>query len=116
MIDRYLQIGESKYGKPILDRILTPELNLDTCAMCALVSMDSTMRSNLSVGPPVEALIYKTDTLVLDAPHRFDSDSKFLRDLSRKWDQRLKDAFRQMPHIAWATNWDKSDHERNGAF
>ena len=112
----YLQIGESKYGKPILDRILTPELNLDTCAMCALVSMDSTMRSNLSVGPPVEALIYKTDTLVLDTPHRFDSDSKFLRDLSRKWDQRLKDAFRQMPHIAWATNWDKSDHERNGAF
>ncbi len=50
----YLQIGESKYGKPILDRILTPDLDLDTCAMCALVSMDSTMRSNLGVGPPLE--------------------------------------------------------------
>ncbi len=112
----YLQIGESKYGKPILDRILTPELNLDTSAMCALVSMDSTMRSNLSVGPPVELLIYNTDSLVLDEPHRFDSDSDFLRDLKRSWDQRLKEAFRQMPPLSWATNWDKSDREQNGAF
>ncbi len=109
----YLQIGESKYGKPILDRILTPDLNLDTCAMCALVSMDSTMRSNLSVGPPVEALVYKTNTLVLDTPHRFDSDSDFLRNLKRSWDQRLKDAFRQMPPISWAANWDKSSREQN---
>ncbi len=111
----YLQIGESKYGKPILDRILTPELNLDTCAMCALVSMDSTMRSNLSVGPPIELLMYKTDSLALDKPHRFDSDSDFLRDLKRSWDLRLKEAFRQMPPMAWATNWDKSDHEQNEA-
>ena len=111
----YLQIGESKYGKPILDRILNPELNLDTCAMCALVSMDSTMRSNLSVGPPVEALIYKADSLMLDTPNRFESDSEFLRDLSRSWDQRLKDAFQQMPPISWAANWDKSERERNGA-
>jgi putative proteasome-type protease len=111
----YLQIGESKYGKPILDRILTPELNLDTSALCALVSMDSTMRSNLGVGPPIELLIYQTDTLVLDKPHRFEADSDFLRDLKRGWDQRLKDAFRQMPPFAWATNWDKSNREQNGA-
>lgn len=111
----YLQIGESKYGKPILDRILTPDLNLDTCAMCALVSMDSTMRSNLSVGPPIEALIYKTDTLTLDEPHRFEGDSEFLRDLKRGWDQRLKEAFRQMPPLSWAANWDRSGRERSGA-
>jgi putative proteasome-type protease len=111
----YLQIGESKYGKPILDRILTPDLNLDTCAMCALVSMDSTMRSNLSVGPPIEALIYKADSLVLEQPHRFDEDSDFLRDLKRSWDQRLKEAFRQMPPLSWAANWDKPDREQNGA-
>ena len=110
----YLQIGESKYGKPILDRILHPELNLDTCAMCALVSMDSTMKSNLSVGPPVEALIYQTNSLALETPHRFNADSDFLRDLSRGWDQRLKDAFRQMPPISWAANWDRSDHEQDG--
>ncbi|MDT8429142.1 MAG: peptidase [Pseudomonadales bacterium] len=109
----YLQIGESKYGKPILDRILTPELNLDTCALCAMVSMDSTMRSNLSVGPPIETLIYRTDTLVLDNPLRFDEDSEFLRELKRSWDQRLKDAFRQMAPFAWASTWDKNANQAN---
>lgn len=111
----YLQIGESKYGKPILDRILTPELNLETCAMCALVSMDSTMRSNLSVGPPVEALIYKTNALSLETPHKFEADSDFLRNLNREWDQRLKEAFRQMPPLSWAANWDKSNRGQSGA-
>ena len=109
----YLQIGESKYGKPILDRILTPDLDLDTCAMCALVSMDSTMRSNLGVGPPLETLIYKTDSMVLELPHRFEADSDFLRDLNQTWERRLKEAFRQMPPIAWASNWDKLGHGQN---
>jgi len=112
----YLQIGESKYGKPILDRILTPDLNLDTCALCALVSMDSTMRSNISVGPPIETLVYQADSLLLDKPLRFQEDSEFLRELKRSWDQRLKDAFRQMPPFAWASTWDRqardnADHE-----
>ena len=111
----YLQIGESKYGKPILDRILNPSLDLDTCAMCALVSMDSTLRSNLSVGPPIETLIYKADSLVLDNYHRFDEDSEFLRDLHKRWDELLKFAFRQMPPLSWATNWDKSENGQNGA-
>ena len=111
----YLQIGESKYGKPILDRILSPELNLDTCAMCAMVSMDSTMRSNLSVGPPVELLIICADDLSAHEPLRFEEDSDFLRDLKRNWDERLKEAFRQMPPMAWAANWDKSDRGQSGA-
>jgi len=111
----YLQIGESKYGKPILDRILTPELNLDTCALCALVSMDSTMRSNLSVGPPVELLIIKKDELSMQKPLRFDEDSDFLRDLKRNWDERLKEAFREMPPLAWVANWDKSERGQNEA-
>jgi putative proteasome-type protease len=111
----YLQIGESKYGSPILDRILTPELDLDTCAMCALVSMDSTLRSNLSVGPPIETLIYNNGSLALDNYHRFEEDSEFLRDLKKSWDKLLKDAFRQMPPLAWATNWDRSSREQNGA-
>lgn len=112
----YLQIGESKYGKPILDRILTPELNLDTCALCAMVSMDSTMRSNLSVGPPIETLVYRTDTLMSNEPLRFDEGSEFLRELKRSWDQGLKDAFRQMPPFAWASGWDKPSDEQNGAY
>lgn len=111
----YLQIGESKYGKPILDRILTPDLNLDTCAMCSLVSMDSTMRSNLSVGPPIELLMYKRDSLSLSEPLRFEGDSDFLRDLKRSWDERLKEAFRQMPPMTWARNWDKSERGQNEA-
>lgn len=109
----FLQIGESKYGKPILDRILTPDLNLDTCALCALVSMDSTMRSNLTVGPPVEVMVYLTNSLVLDGHHKFDANSEFLREISRGWDQRLKDAFRQMPPLAWAANWDRDRAARN---
>ncbi len=112
----YLQIGESKYGKPILDRIVTPDLDLDTCAMSALVSMDSTLKSNLSVGPPIEALTYLTDSLLMDKPHRFEADSDFLRDLSRSWDARLKEAFRQMPPLSWAANWDKSSRGQNGVF
>lgn len=112
----YLQIGESKYGKPILDRILTPELDLDTCAMCALVSMDSTLRSNLSVGPPIDVLIYNNGSLALNNFHRFDHNSDFLRDVNRTWDGLLKDAFRQMPSLSWASNWDKSSREQSGAF
>ena len=110
----YLQIGESKYGKPILDRILQPDLDLDTCAMCALVSMDSTLRSNLSVGPPIEMLAYKTGSLTAKNFHRFEDDSEFLRDLKKSWDQLLKDAFLRMPPLTWATNWDRSSRERNG--
>jgi putative proteasome-type protease len=109
----YLQIGESKYGKPILDRILHPGLNLDTCALCALVSMDSTMRSNLTVGPPVEVLVYRTDSLIIDGHHRFESDSEFLRQISKGWDERLKDAFRQMPPLAWAASWDAPANGQN---
>lgn len=104
----FLQIGESKYGKPILDRILTLETSLDTCALCALVSMDSTLRSNLTVGPPIEVMVYQTNSLVMTEHHRFDQDSDFLREISRSWDQRLKDAFRKMPPLAWASNWDKA--------
>ena len=109
----YLQIGESKYGKPILDRILIPELNLNTCALCTLVSMDSTMRSNLTVGPPVEVLVYRNNSLVLDGHQRFETGCEFLRQIGSAWDERLKDAFRQMPPLAWATNWDSPVSEQS---
>ena len=97
----FLQIGESKYGKPILDRMLTPDTSLETSALCSLVSMDSTMRSNLTVGPPVELLAYRTNSLVLDGYQKFDADSRFLREVGRAWDQRLKEAFHLMPPLTW---------------
>ena len=109
----YLQIGESKYGKPILDRILVPELDLATAAQCLLISMDSTMKSNRGVGPPIELLLYPSDSLALDNHHRFEPESDFLRNLRLSWDDALKHAFRQMPPLSWAANWDRPGHGRN---
>jgi len=102
----YLQIGESKYGKPILDRILDSSINLETAALCGLVSMDSTMRSNLTVGPPIEVMVYETDSFVLERHYRFDEDSEYLRELKKSWDHNLKDAFNRLPPIAWSANWE----------
>lgn len=105
----YLQIGESKYGKPILDRILTPDVSLETAAMCALVSMDSTIRSNLTVGPPIELTIYAKDSLLPGKFYRFEDDSEYLRQLKKSWDQLLKDAFKKLPPVAWSVTWDQED-------
>lgn len=98
----FLQIGESKYGKPILDRIITPSTSLETAAVCALVSMDSTMRSNITVGPPIELLVYRRDSLHLEPRTRLTEDSPYLRELKKSWDDLIKQAFRQLPPIAWA--------------
>lgn len=95
----FLQIGESKYGKPILDRILNLDTPLETAALCALVSMDSTMRSNLSVGPPIELLLYQANSFSMQTHYRFGEDSAFLRDLKKAWDSRLKEAFHQLPPL-----------------
>lgn len=92
----YLQIGESKYGKPILDRILNPDTTLETAALCALVSMDSTMRSNLTVGPPIEVLLYRANSFRQQPYYRFEEGNEYLRDIKRNWDNRLKEAFHQM--------------------
>lgn len=97
---RYLQIGESKYGKPILDRILTAKTDLHTSALCALVSMDSTMRSNLTVGPPIELVLYEKDAFTVQHS-RFDEDDEYLRELKKAWDARLVEAFVQLPPIDW---------------
>ncbi len=108
----FLQIGESKYGKPILDRILSHNSSLETAAVCSLVSMDSTMRSNLTVGPPIELLIYRKDSLRLDPRIRLTEDSPYLRELKKSWDDRIKDAFRQLPPIAWAAAKDPEETRR----
>lgn len=107
----YLQIGESKYGKPILDRILKPDTSLETAALCALVSMDSTMRSNLTVGPPIEVLLYSADSFSLHDYYRLDEDNDFLRELKKSWDNRLKEAFNQMPPLAQSRHWQISRKE-----
>jgi putative proteasome-type protease len=94
---RFLQVGESKYGKPILDRIIAADTPLESAARCALVSMDSTMRSNVTVGPPIELLIYERDSLRLNRYAQLDSDSSYLRKLKEAWDQKIKEAFQELP-------------------
>lgn len=111
----YLQIGESKYGKPILDRIIRPTSNLDTAALCGLVSMDSTMKSNLTVGPPIELLVYETDSFSLDRRYVFQADSDYLKQLNKVWDQYLRDSFDRLPPIAWSTHLDAPDRDAASA-
>jgi putative proteasome-type protease len=92
----YLQIGESKYGKPIIDRIIKPETGLDTAALCALVSMDSTMKSNLTVGPPIDMMTYATNSSYMQHSV-FEADNQYLRELTKTWDYLIVEAFLQLP-------------------
>lgn len=97
----YLQIGESKYGKPILDRILTRKTSLEDAARCAMVSMDSTLRSNATVGAPIELLVYEDNTYESDHYLRFEEDDDYLRAIRQHWNEALKEAFSGLPHLDW---------------
>lgn len=95
----YLQIGENKYGKPVLDRFLTRDTSLHEAARCCLVSMDSTMRSNASVGGPVDLLMYASGSLSLDGYYNFPEDDDYLVLLRRSWHEKLKECFQTLPHF-----------------
>jgi putative proteasome-type protease len=94
----YAQIGEQKYGKPILDRIATIDTGLETLARCGLVSMDSTMRSNASVGPPIELMMYRAGNRSHTHIVYHDIDP-YLRRLSEAWEEKLRLAFDRLPAI-----------------
>ncbi|MGB5696578.1 MAG: hypothetical protein WBM46_13050 [Polyangiales bacterium] len=95
----FLQIGEEKYGKPILDRIIKPDVSLEVAGRCALVSMDSTMRSNASVGPPIDLLLYTAGTQRPGRLVSFGEDDDYLRELRRAWQESLKKAFNELPKL-----------------
>lgn len=95
----FLQIGESKYGKPILDRFLKLGTSIDEAARCCLVSMDSTIRSNASVGPPIEMLIYRKNSFRLDEYYCFDDDDDYLLQLRRSWENKLREAIAGLPAL-----------------
>ena len=97
----YLQIGETKYGKPILDRIVTPQTSLEDAARCALVSEDSTMRSNISVGPPLELLIYRADSLGVDTRLLLKPQSPLYKKLQKTWNEGLRHVFERLPRFDW---------------
>lgn len=95
----FLQIGEIKYGKPVLDRFLKPETSLSEAARCCLVSMDSTIRSNVSVGPPIELLIYHKDSFKLNEYYCFQGDDEYMLSLRRSWEDKLSEAFAGLPEL-----------------
>ncbi|MBK8162541.1 MAG: peptidase [Gammaproteobacteria bacterium] len=97
----FLQIGENKYGKPILDRVIEAGTTLEDAARCALVSLDSTMRSNLSVGPPLEVAIYDGDSLELPRRLKLTLASPLYQELQARWNEGLHNAFRNLPRFEW---------------
>lgn len=98
----YLQIGEIKYGKPILDRVITPETDLVQAAKCALVSFDSTIRSNLSVGLPIDLLCYRTDSLKVAVQRRIGEDDPYFQKLRHLWGDGVRQLFIDLPEPKWA--------------
>jgi putative proteasome-type protease len=97
----YQQIGEIKYGKPVLDRIITRETSLEEAALAALVSMDSTMRSNATVGPPIDVLIYEKDSFSLNRHFILQADDPYLLEIKAAWDEKLKEAFAELRRVNW---------------
>ncbi len=96
----FLQIGENKYGKPILDRIVRVDTDLETVARCGLVSMDSTMRSNASVGPPIELMIYRAGSPGAHTHIVYQEDDPYLRQIRDAWAENLRLAFERLPPIS----------------
>jgi putative proteasome-type protease len=97
----FLQTGETKYGKPILDRVLTQHTPLADATKCVLVSFDSTMRSNLSVGMPIDLICYERDSLEVQWRRRFDEGDPYFTALSDEWGEGTRKVFRHLPELRW---------------
>ncbi len=97
----YFQVGESKYGKPVLDRVITPATPLEEAAKCALVSMDSTMKSNLSVGFPLDLVVYENNRLQSDKLVCIDQNNPYYRMMHNSWGQRLREVFDSIEDPVW---------------
>ncbi len=97
----FFQIGESKYGKPVLDRMVSPATSLDDAAKCALVSMDSTLKSNLSVGLPLDLLVYEANALQSDKIVCIDEHNPYFHLIRSSWGQKLRQAFQSIEQPQW---------------
>jgi putative proteasome-type protease len=97
----YFQIGESKYGKPVLDRVITPNTPLDEAAKCALVSMDSTLKSNLSVGLPLDMVVYQAGSLHTDRIMCIDEHNPYFQMLRSSWGDKLRQMFDSIEDPMW---------------
>ena len=97
----YFQIGEVKYGKPIIDRVIRADTSLDDAVKCVLVSFDSTMKSNLTVGMPIDMACYSTGSLRLGHVHRFNEQDHYILRLRQSWGEGVRRAFAQLPNVEW---------------
>ena len=97
----YFQAGESKYGKPVLDRVITLNTPLDEAAKCALVSMDSTLKSNLSVGLPLDLVVYEANQFQTDKVVCIDENNPYFRMLRGSWGQKLREVFDSIEDPMW---------------
>ncbi len=97
----FLQIGETKYGKPILDRMIRPDITLERAGRCAMLSMDASIRSNLSVGPPIELMLYPADAMKPSHRLFFDAEDPYLKSLSGSWADGLNRLFADLPRFDW---------------
>jgi putative proteasome-type protease len=95
----FFQTGEAKYGKPIIDRVIGPLTNLSDAMKCVLVSFDSTMRSNLSVGMPIDMVCYERDSLRISIRHRFAPGDAYFTTLSKAWSEGVRTVFRSLPAV-----------------
>jgi len=111
----YFQIGEAKYGKPIIDRVVTPGTSLDDAAKCALISMDSTLRSNISVGLPLDLLVYEDGSLAVTRFVTIDEHNQYFQLLRNTWGQQLKAVFEDIAAPVWDAAPDTADNVLSSA-
>jgi putative proteasome-type protease len=97
----YFQIGEHKYGKPVMDRVVKYHIPLRAAAKAIIVSFDSTMRSNLTVGLPIDLLAYEKDSSRVTLRRRFADGDRYFSQLSGIWSAGLRRAFGEVPEIEW---------------
>ncbi len=107
----FLQIGETKYGKPLLDRTITYDTPLDAMAKCALLSIDSTMKSNISVGPPINLVMYQTDSLVIRHTLQLRLGDPYLAKMRKLWEDYVRQAFEAMPNLEWQYEENESQED-----
>jgi putative proteasome-type protease len=97
----FLQIGEIKYGRPILDRTLTFQTKIEDAAKCALLSIDSTMKSNISVGPPIDLVMYHNNSLHIHHQIKLRRNDPYLLQVRQQWENSLQEAFDRVPLVIW---------------
>src|SRR5205809_6925457 len=97
----YFQIGESKYGKPVIVRVVHRGTSLLDATKCTIVSFDSTMRSNISVGLPIDLLVYEVDSLRVKMQRRVDESDPYFQMVHTQWGEGLRRVFAQLPDPDW---------------